>query len=142
MPSVKGTLKVINCFGFIICVLYSIVLLQLCSPCRRTISLHGGPLFVVEDASFSLLVYIEFNRKRTSCEQEDVSRMRAQSKELLPPTSANRSSGSLSHLKDPCKKLSLCVLKGEHGKGWIPSASIAVVNERTDVKLSNQAGRS
>lgn len=115
LPSVKGTLKVINCSGFIICVLYSIVLLQLCSPCRRAISLCGAPLFGVKDASFSQLVCTESNRKRTSCEQKEVSRMRAQSKELLPPTIANTSSANLSHLKELCKKVSLHVLKGKDG---------------------------
>lgn len=88
--------------------------------------LRGGPLFVFEDASFSQLVYREFNRKRTGWEQKEGSTMRAHSKELLAPTSANTSSESLNHLKAPCKKISLVVLKGTDGKGngkrCIPSA--------------------
>lgn len=114
LPSVKGRLKVINYSGFIICVLHSIVWLQLCFPCRRAISPCGAPLFGVKDASSSQLVYREFNRKRTGCEQKEASRMRAQSKELLAP-SAKTASGSLSNLKDPCKKVSLCVLKEKDG---------------------------
>lgn len=83
---------------------------------RRAISLHGGPLSVFKDASFSQLVYTEFNRKRTGWEQKEVSRMRAQSKELLPPKSANTSSGRLSHLKDPCKKFLWVFSKEKMGK--------------------------
>lgn len=109
--------------------------------------LRGGPLFVFEDASFSQLVYREFNRKRTGWEQKEGSTMRAHSKELLPPTSANTSSESLNHLKAPCKK-SFSKEQMEKGMGKDGSlllwGLVATVNkhERTDVKLSNQAAGS
>lgn len=121
LPSVKGTLRVINCFGFIICVLYSIVLLQLCSPVRRAISLHGrSTLWIHKAASFSQLVYPEFNRKRTGCEQREVSRMRAQ-QGVFTSDKCKYILWKAQSLERSMQKVSLDVLKGEHRKRWIPS---------------------
>lgn len=59
LPSAKGTLKVINCFIFIICVIYSIVFLQLCYLYKRAINLQGrSTVSIHESALFSQVVYI------------------------------------------------------------------------------------
>lgn len=47
LPPVQGTLKVINCLGFMVCVIYSIVFLQFCyQPALGRCCLHAQACFV------------------------------------------------------------------------------------------------